>query len=189
MEKKVIKQNNSNYDFSQNQKFYKSHIAGEQREGKTTNHVGDFDKVKYHKVMKKTIRKNKPQKYQKKLELLAGQHAFIAKDVTVKEFGTFKAGLTERKLDFEVAGKETAGGVIPEHLHRCLWNLRTVVKRARTETVRSQGGTEYQIEPGRPYAGWNEEAVEEGMKSDMDLYGGATWMDDLSYDQNFPNLS
>lgn len=198
MEKKVIKQNKSNYDFSQNQKFYKSHIAGEQREEKTTNHVGNFDEVKYHKVLKKTKSKKKPQKFKKLMRKRDGQDAFIAKGVTVKEYGSYKAGLTEKNLDFEVAGKVTAGGVMPEHLHRSFEKLWTVEKNAsmegvshagKLERVCSQGGTEYLIEAGRPYDGWKRAAVEEGRKSDLDSFGGGTWMDANSYKEDWPSVS
>jgi len=176
-----------------NRAFYKKHISGECKTNKSTNHVGNFDKVRYHRVLHKTIKK-KPHKKIRKLELEPGQASYITKNVTVREFGAYKAGLIEQNLSFEVAGRDgPGGGVIPEHLHRHFWKL-TITNEARdkgTEKVCSQGGTEYVIEKNpKPYEGFREEATAEERNSDCSLFqmeGQPNW-DDEEMDCQWPKL-
>lgn len=177
-----------------NRTFYKNHISGEDKKStKSTNHVGNFHEVQYHKVLDKKIKKNTKKKL-RKLELGEGQESYIAKNVRVKEFGTYKAGIKEQNLSFEVAGRDgNAGGIIPEHLHRHFWGL-TMQKGSieGTEVATSQGGSEYILEEkSKPYEGYFEEAIAEERRSDTYhfLNGVPNWMDnEEEMDWNFPEL-
>lgn len=164
-----------------NHKFYKRHISGEDSKQKYTNHIGNFHEVNYHKILDKKIKKTTQNKI-RKLSLKQGQDSFIAKNVTVREFGNHKAGIKEQNLCFEVAGRDgNAGGVIPEHLHRHFWNLNFQKGTVEgTELATCQGGSEYILEEaGKPYEGYYKEAMAEEARSDLNLFldGDDNWMD------------
>jgi len=201
-------QKSSNYISFHHRAFYKKHIKGEYTSGKATNHVGKFDEARYHKVLNKTIRKKPHKKNGKKLLLHKDQNSYIAKNVQVKEFGAYKAGLKEQTLSFEIAGKDgEGGGVVPEHLHRHFWGLKIHEGTIEgTELAVSQGGSEYVIEKQpRPYEGYSElyegfyeQADAEEKKSDISWFvdGNSSWSspwDPKEYqeedmDTSFPEL-
>jgi len=177
-----------------NRTFYRQHISGSYKKTKTTNHVGKFNEAQYHKVLNKTIKKKG--KKLRKIVLKEGQHSYIAKDVTIRELGMNKKGLTEETLSAEVAGRDgNAGGVSPEHLHRVFGSLP--IRKGEhegTEIATSPGGTEYTIDCfPRPYEGYTEQANAEDLN--LFLVGKRNWMDSASCGPNlmdyevFPELS